>query len=183
MDPRTAAQALSLLPPSAFLLDVGPRSWHYPPMSDPKFCAKCREVKSVEEFPVCRASPDGHGGYCRFCVGVINRKRKKLNPSESLWYSARRRARSADLSFTISVRDITIPSHCPVFGFKLEVGAKNRRRSPSLDRIDNSRGYEPDNIVVVSNWANELKRDMTLSQMQALLAFYGPLLSRNSGSK
>lgn len=39
--------------------------------------------------------------------------------------------------------------------------------SPSLDRKDNARGY----VVVISRRANELKRDGTLEEMRAIVAY------------
>jgi hypothetical protein len=40
--------------------------------------------------------------------------------------------------------------------------------SPSLDRIDPSRGYIPGNVQVISNRANLLKRDGTLREIVLL---------------
>jgi hypothetical protein len=38
----------------------------------------------------------------------------------------------------------------------------------SIDRIDNTRGYEPDNIVVVSVKVNQAKRYLNLDEMIAV---------------
>ncbi len=35
----------------------------------------------------------------------------------------------------------------------------------SVDRVDNTRGYEPDNIVVVSSQVNRAKSNLDLEQM------------------
>lgn len=41
--------------------------------------------------------------------------------------------------------------------------------TPSADRVDNTRGYEPDNVRFVSWFYNNLKRDHTQDEVQVLL--------------
>ncbi len=41
--------------------------------------------------------------------------------------------------------------------------------SPSLDRIDSTKGYTKGNIWVISNRANTLKNDATLSELKLLV--------------
>ena len=58
-----------------------------------------------------------------------------------------------------------------MFGFKLEFGSReNRFSSPSLDRIDNTKGYVPGNLQVISYRANQLKSDGTLEEFRKLVA-------------
>lgn len=40
--------------------------------------------------------------------------------------------------------------------------------SPSIDRLDPTRGYVPDNVWIVSNRANTLKGDATLEELEEL---------------
>jgi len=54
----------------------------------------------------------------------------------------------------------------------------NNNNSPSLDRIDNTKGYTPDNVVVVSNRANSIKRDATPDELMAVAKFYMQLAGR-----
>ena len=94
-----------------------------------------------------------------------------------MWHRARARARKSGLAFTIKQVDIVIPVRCPVFGFKLIRRANDVRggapNSPSLDRINNRRGYTPGNIRVISRRANTLKRDASLRELQLLVKFLG----------
>ncbi len=67
---------------------------------------------------------------------------------------AKRRAKNKRLSFDLRPDDIVIPKRCPVFGFILKI-SKGRfsDRSPSLDRIDPTKGYIKNNIKVIS-WSS-----------------------------
>jgi hypothetical protein len=90
-----------------------------------------------------------------------------------LWRAAKVRATQRGLEFTISVEDLVIPPVCPVLGIPIVVEASNKVAlpgAPSVDRIDNSRGYTPDNVRVISFRANTIKRDSTLEEMRLLLA-------------
>ena len=91
-----------------------------------------------------------------------------------------KRAKKRGLEVNITLEDIIIPEFCPVFGIRLarNVGQKTGgRASPSLDRIDNTRGYVRGNVIVVSLRANRLKNDATVEELQKIVDFYRPLTS------
>ena len=99
----------------------------------------------------------------------------KLDARQKLYYSARQRANLKGLEFTITPNDIVIPKLCPVLGIPLSptVGMGSRKiteleSSPSIDRIDNSKGYTKDNICVISLRANNIKKDATLTELRLL---------------
>jgi hypothetical protein len=56
-------------------------------------------------------------------------------------------------------------------------GGKPSPNSPSLDRIDNSKGYIEGNVIVVSWRANNLKRDASIQELQKIVEFYQRLIS------
>jgi hypothetical protein len=86
---------------------------------------------------------------------------------------ARYRAKRDGTAFTITARDITVPTHCPVLGLPLFAGqGRACPNSPSLDRIIPDLGYVPGNVVVVSQRVNVLKRDATIAEMRAIASFY-----------
>ena len=62
-------------------------------------------------------------------------------------------------------------SKCPVSLEKMKFGNTDRRNSPSLDRLDNSRGYVEGNVAWVCDRINLLKGDLTLVQLKALLNY------------
>jgi hypothetical protein len=87
--------------------------------------------------------------------------------------SIRQRAKRIGVECTITANDIVVPEFCPVLGIRLQPaldGQRQKRASPSVDRKDNSKGYTPDNIRVISYRANELKRDASILELEAVLA-------------
>ena len=100
------------------------------------------------------------------------REKYKNDPRPKMIVSARARAKRDGRSFDITKSDISVPNYCPVLGIKLEVSeGKFTDSSPSLDRIDNSKGYVKGNIQVISNRANALKKDATVEELEALLDY------------
>ena len=72
-----------------------------------------------------------------------------------LWRAARDRANKRGIEFSITIKDINIPKVCPILGSELVHNPKangtkgGRENSPSLDRIDNTKGYHKDNILII----------------------------------
>lgn len=95
--------------------------------------------------------------------------------------NARRRARQRGLAATIRPGDIVWPTHCPVLGIKLDYPERSGQRKdlfgiaaanyPSLDRWDNSLGYVPGNVFVISFRANTLKSNATPAEIVALARY------------
>jgi hypothetical protein len=94
--------------------------------------------------------------------------------------NARTRASERGLEFAIGRADIEIPDRCPVLGIPfvgpLSSGEPRayfaQSYAPSIDRIDNARGYTADNIVVVSGRANGIKGDATVAELGQVFDFY-----------
>ena len=106
---------------------------------------------------------------------ALVRERNRLwhhtNPALSMWMRARQRAKKRGITFTIRVSDIVIPKLCPVLGIELHTGRRGNPNGPSLDRFNNRKGYVRGNIRVISNRANSLKKDGTLSEFKALVKY------------
>lgn len=89
---------------------------------------------------------------------------------------ARRRAKLAGMACTISASDIVLPDTCPVLGLVLDYRRQQGKRraasnSPSLDRVDNTKGYVVGNVRVLSCRANAIKSDLGANEIRALLAY------------
>ncbi len=108
-------------------------------------------------------------------VNVLKRMHswRERNPRRMLYLHARQRAKQQNVEFTITEADIEIPEVCPVFGMKIYMN-KTRQNgraaddSMSLDRLDPTKGYVPENIWVISWKANWLKGKGTLEELEIL---------------
>jgi hypothetical protein len=122
------------------------------------------------------------------CVECANIKNKSLDNRKihkekyeelglkfikSMWWRAKKRSEKTGIEFNIELDDIKIPKLCPVFGFEFEVGVGKgpTDKSPSLDRIDNSKGYVKGNIQIISFKANRLKNDCDIVDIEKLLCY------------
>jgi hypothetical protein len=83
---------------------------------------------------------------------------KDRNREKNLFQLAKHRALKKGIEFNIEVSDIIIPEICPILGLPIKKAIDgNRDLSPSLDRIDNNKGYIKGNIQVISFKANAMK--------------------------
>lgn len=139
-----------------------------------RVCTNCRKAKPLEFFSRDNSSPSGHATWCKECVGLAGKKHYLKDLRATLFRSAKANAKVRGIEFTIELSDLPdLPTHCPVLGLPLQVGSKGRSdNSPSLDRIDNAKGYVPRNLVIVSWRANRLKGSATVDELQKLAAFY-----------
>ena len=103
------------------------------------------------------------------------RKYRERNTASYLLTKARRRASKSGLKFKLTKEDIKIPDKCPVLGIPLFLGGRLNPNSPTVDRVDNSKGYTPKNIMVISWRANMLKRDASLKELHKMAQFYGSM--------
>ncbi len=101
---------------------------------------------------------------------IKRRAYQRANPERNLCNQARYRAKKSGIEFDITYKDIIVPTYCPYLDIILRQaqGTGPRYASPTLDRIDNSRGYVRGNIEVISYRANMLKRDLSLKEMELM---------------
>lgn len=99
--------------------------------------------------------------------------------SNRIYNELKRSAKRRGIYFNLTLSDInnlTFPITCPILGIPLRYNVSIAQdNSISIDRIDSSKGYEANNIIVISWRANKLKNDSTLNEMESLLKFYGDL--------
>lgn len=146
------------------------------------FCVQCKQYLPIVDFyPVRNRSgrSDILGGrrvsHCKNCAMekfyVLDHRQKLLN-------AAKNHAKEKGLPCTITIDDIVIPTHCPVLGMplipKVRKGRQNRHQiadSPTIDRVDNTKGYIPGNVCVISGRANHLKSNATVKEVEAILRY------------
>lgn len=121
-------------------------------------CTKCGTIfKITSKMTLCK---------------VCNSNRvKSQTPEWKMHQRAKIRSKELNREFTIEVSDIIIPDVCPILGIPLNMNSGRSgafKNSPSLDRIDNYKGYTKDNIQVVSQMANAMKGRATNEELHKL---------------
>ena len=135
----------------------------------------CRRGHVVERYAA--------GGHCLACaqerVRPCNDRSRELqtawsqnNPTKTLVFWAKSRAKKRGLEFRLLPTDIIIPRNCPCCGRALRKGVgQPGAASPSLDRHDNNKGYTPENVEVICFRCNELKADASVDELTAVLNY------------
>lgn len=126
----------------------------------------CGTEKEVEGYALRRGSVVSCGCYHR----EISTKHGQHNSREYiLWLGAKSRAEQNGLEFDLEISDIVIPKTCPCLGIEIVPGEKDGiSNSPSIDRIDSTKGYTKDNIWVISYKANRIKNNATPEELLAV---------------
>ena len=99
--------------------------------------------------------------------------------SGKLFSNAKRRAELKKMEFNLTsnwVLEKLTPLTCDVTGLNLEIKMSKFYRinplQPTLDRIDNTKGYTTDNVRVVCWWWNVMKQDWTDEVVKDLIKQY-----------
>ena len=139
-----------------------------------KVCRTCGVKKEFTDFNISKTLTDGRIRYkldCKTCV-------------KSDWaycliqtISSReiRKNRKRDKRVTIKyIRELLKKQNnkCYWLGIDLDVTNKCKLRKPSLDRLDNNKGYEIGNIVITSLFANTGRRDANILEMKEFVSNY-----------
>ena len=106
----------------------------------------------------------------------LNRRRElhRKDPRIRLRGSAKERAIYKGIVFDIpSYKDLPrVPDYCPILKISLYVGdSVSTDNSPTLDRIDNTKGYIKGNIQIISRKANQMKSNANLKEIKMLYNF------------
>ena len=104
----------------------------------------------------------------------VEKDKRRRNPIPYMLYNIKKRAEEKGLEFNLTAEDLQIPTVCPVLGIPIRIGRNSRGfsdNSPSVDRINPSRGYTKDNICIISWRANRIKYNSTYEELQKVLAY------------
>lgn len=152
-----------------------------------KTCSKCKKTKPESDFysykyqcKACHQSYQKDPEKRRKWHETYYKKRKESNPALFMWKQAKHRAEwdYGGMEFSITVEDIKIPDLCPYLG--VPFNALDKKYGYSLDRIDSTKGYTPDNIQVISRLANMMKNN---ASEQELISFAKGVLAVHQGGK
>ena len=102
------------------------------------------------------------------CKKCNSERVKSMTPEWKMHQRAKQRCKKSGLEFDIRVSDIIIPDVCPATNIELNMNSGKPgayKNSPSLDRIDNTKGYIRGNIQVISQCANAMKGAATRDEL------------------
>ena len=107
------------------------------------------------------------------------RERHRAEPRIRLRGGAYRRAGIKGLEFDLpSYKDLPkMPKYCPILKTPFKVGALKGSNgggtdnSPSLDRIDNNKGYIKGNLQIISRKANQMKNNANFEEIEMLYKY------------
>ena len=114
----------------------------------------------------------------------------KNNPEKAILIKTKTRAKKNGTEFNIDITDIRIPEKCPILNIPIirefkGGGNKNkgpRATSPSIDRLDNTKGYVKGNIQIISHKANVMKNSATPEELLQfafwVILTYGHLIDK-----
>ena len=120
-------------------------------------CTKCHEIFTITSKTV------------TLCPKCNTARVTGQTPEQRMYRRAKVRAKLRGHEFSIELHDIVIPEVCPILGMPLKVHvgrSGGAPYSPALDRIDNTKGYIPGNVMVMSHLANQMKSSATNKQLR-----------------
>ena len=148
-------------------------------------CWDCKETKSMRLFPYRKQYKDNKEKRCKQCITIDHRKRVKNYTIEqftnemilSTQANARKRARNGRKECginTITVDDVlTLKSqqnNICIYSGRTLVWERNHPDKASIDRIDSSKGYTPDNIQLVTHLVNQAKSNLYHDEFMHLIS-------------
>lgn len=147
-----------------------------------KTCKSCKKFLEPNKFFVCKSSETARSlsTSCKECSSKITRHWRNKKRENILLHAAKSRSNREGIICDLKVEDIVLPKHCPIFGIELRHTYGPRSdESSSIDRIDNTKGYTKDNIVICSWRANRLKNAMSLEEIEKLYNFCKSYIEEN----
>ena len=134
-------------------------------------CTKCGKIKTLSEFHKHRQCWGGYNSVCKACRVPVSKENYKNNTREyNIWHRAKTRSKASGLEFNLELTDIVIPELCPVFKVPFITGDTDL--TPSIDRIDPTKGYIKGNIIIISNKANRIKSNATPEEIMQVAQFF-----------
>lgn len=98
--------------------------------------------------------------------------KKYENPEKFIWTRIRGNCKYTHTEFNLDVSDIIIPDYCPILDIPLFWTENSKGdNTPSVDRIDPSKGYIKGNVAVISEKANRMKQNNTIDTLERIIQY------------
>ena len=150
-------------------------------------CQKCKSCKSIIDKKYREKTKNKRRNYnSKYYASHkerfqnYNERRRELHredPRIRMRGGAKPRAKEKGIEFDLpTYKDLPkCPDKCPILGIPLIVGSGKKgggtNNSPSLDRIDNNKGYIKGNIQIISRKANQMKNNANFEDIRRLYLF------------
>lgn len=144
---------------------------------DKKTCSKCNEEKAVSLFFKKGIGKDNIQRYRADCKDCYNsnwkfRMMSNMSSSENKRKDGRKiKGDGVNTAFLEKLKEKQ-KGKCYWLGIDIDFEMKDKLRKPSIDRLDNNKGYDVDNIVLTTVFANTGRRDATTNQMSEFVKTY-----------
>lgn len=146
-----------------------------------KRCTRCAVVKPGSAFYIDRTHADGRASMCKHCRDTASKRHRITARAtvrgrcDDLIKEGKKRARRKRMTWSLTREWLLLrleTGACEATGLKFVLtpvgGAFRHPRCPSIHRVDNRRGYEPDNCQLVicqfnaalNEWDEELFAEM-----------------------
>ena len=151
----------------------------------------CVQCLKTEEFGIAQLFYPTNKSRCRTCILFNAKKNKKVKTPEQkeknakvakVYYTnnlmrirfnaAKDRARKSGLEFTITeelIIDLILRQNYRCAISTVVFDNTNEKYTPSLERIDSSKGYTVDNVMWVCAMVNYMKNDYTTEDFQDMV--------------
>ena len=137
-----------------------------------QFCRICNKEKTLEEYPDKWSQNKtgyriiGKRNECRDCSNNRRKQSYERDWRKGILMNVKQRVRLLKIPFNLTLEDIIIPEYCPILNVKLQRGTKkDYRYSPTVDRLDNNKGYIKGNIRIISKQAKKMKNNPTKEEL------------------
>jgi hypothetical protein len=159
-------------------------------------CSRCQEEKTQDEMSVRSRSKKTYKKYCKKCAALMTKEYIKRNPRDTkkdyqvlksklqentdytirYWCSSWKQRKGDRFAgrkeipldtLVYMVKDAMVK-----FPYLSCCQNKPLWQTPSVDRIDSSKPYSVDNIIVIPLWLNSAKLDMSLDKIHELMKDY-----------
>lgn len=128
-----------------------------------KKCPKCQQEKLLTEFYKNKGKSDGLQAYCKKCWESY--QCSTFHMRYDRWKA---NAKHRGIEFTVTEPELEMtPKICYYTGVDLTIKSKEVN-TISLDRLDNSKGYIPGNVVFCCEHINVMKSNLTHDQFVLL---------------
>ena len=107
--------------------------------------------------------------YPEYKERILAQKREEVrrHKAQYILNRVKRKAKKLGYEFNLTIDDIIIPDICPILEVPIVFGTKeDYEYSPSIDRIDNSKGYIKGNVVSCCKKCNTAKNTMTTEEFK-----------------